>query len=81
MIPAAGADSTLLADIIHKLDERGEDSTHHDGDTEDGSSVLHVHMYPAECNNVANTMKTLITGFVDRRGTLFFGKQYDEGMI
>ena len=47
-MPVAGADSTLLADIIHKLDERGEDSAHHDEDTEDGSSVLHVHMYPAE---------------------------------
>ena len=65
----SGANSALLTDIMNRLDEpdEGQDAQC-DEDSEDGGSTLQIHLYPAECNNVANTMKALVTGFVDRRG-------------
>ena len=64
-----GANSALLADITERLQEPDEDQdAPSDEDTEDGGSALQVHLYPAECSNLMNTMKAIVTGFVDRRG-------------
>ena len=56
---------------MNRLDDPdGEQDAHPGGDIEDAGSALQVHLYPAECNNVMNTMKALVTGFVHRRGEL-----------
>ena len=57
-----GAHSALLSDVMQELDE-----VEHN---EDGgfcvSKVMQIHLYPAECANVANMMKSIVSGFVDR---------------
>ncbi|KAI1792398.1 origin recognition complex subunit 3 N-terminus-domain-containing protein [Ganoderma leucocontextum] len=62
VVALSGATSALLAEVINALSE--------DEDTEEGADEppsLQVHLYPAECSSVMNTMKAIVTGFVDRR--------------
>ncbi|KAI0753293.1 origin recognition complex subunit 3 N-terminus-domain-containing protein [Daedaleopsis nitida] len=63
VVALCSANSALVGNIARELEdpanEQLEDSTNH--------TVLHVHLYPAECSNVMNMMKAIVTGFVDRQ--------------
>ena len=39
-----------------------------DEDEEDVTPTLQVHLHAAECSSVMNTMKAIVTGFVDSGG-------------
>ena len=59
----SGATSALLSEVVNALSECE--------DAEEGADGLQVHLYPADCSSVMNTMKAIVTGFVDRRGEFF----------
>lgn len=56
-LDTSGANSALLSGITSELATAANDS---------GRTILQVHLYPADCSNVMNMMKALVTGFVDR---------------
>ncbi|KAI0768174.1 origin recognition complex subunit 3 N-terminus-domain-containing protein [Trametes elegans] len=55
-----GANSSLIADIAHRLDNAASDAV-------ENERPLQVHLHPAECSTVMNMMKCIVTGFVDRK--------------
>ncbi|KAI8995456.1 hypothetical protein BD414DRAFT_410622 [Trametes punicea] len=68
VIAVHGANPSLVGDIASRLECV---SSVVEGTSDAGLAVqvckaLQVHLYPAECASVANVMKGIVTGFVDR---------------